>query len=70
MMLRESDTVTARRMNRCRCAMLFGAVFVLVGMLFEAVLLTDPVKVLAVTLVIMVGKTLAAVALVLLMPCR
>ena len=30
-------------------------------------LLTDPVKVLAVTLVIMVGKTLAAIALVLLM---
>ncbi|MCK6435602.1 cation:proton antiporter domain-containing protein [Rivihabitans pingtungensis] len=42
--------------------------FVLVGMLFDpAVLLTDPVKVLAVTLVIMVGKTLAAIALVLLM---
>lgn len=42
--------------------------FVSVGMLFDpAVLLTDPVKVLAVTLVIMVGKTLAAIALVLLM---
>ena len=43
-----------------------GLFFVSVGMLFDpSVLLTEPVKVLAVVAIIMVGKTLAAIGLVL-----